>query len=41
MSRYSRAGVTFVEIASVLAIIAVVAAIIFPVFQKVKENTHG
>ncbi len=36
----SRVGLTLMEVASVLAIIAVVAAIIFPMFQKVKEGRH-
>jgi len=34
MSRRSRAGVTFMEIVYALVIIAVVAAVLFPVFQK-------
>jgi prepilin-type processing-associated H-X9-DG protein len=38
MSRRSRAGVTFMEIVYALAIIAVVAAIIFPVFQPIRHR---
>ncbi len=40
MSPRSHIGVTFMQIAGVLAIIAFVSAVLFPVFQKVKENTN-
>lgn len=41
MSPRLRAGVTVVQVAVVLAIIGFVAAVLFPVFQKVRQNTHG
>ena len=37
----SRAGVTFMEVVIALAIIAFVAAVLFPVFQKVRERPHN
>jgi len=40
MSPRSRASVTFMQIAASLAIIAFVSAVLFPVFQKVRENPH-
>ncbi len=35
-----RSGVTFMEVVIALAIILFVGAVIFPVFQKVKESSH-
>ena len=40
MSPRSHIGVTFLQVVVVLAIIAFVAAVLFPVFQKVRENPH-
>ena len=40
MSARSRIGVTIVQVAVVLAIVGFVAAVIFPVFQKVREGSH-
>lgn len=39
MSPRSRSGVTFPQAAAVLVVIAIVAAIIFPMFQKVREGS--
>lgn len=41
MPRHSRAGVTFMQNVGVLAIIAFVAAVLFPVFNKVRERPHN
>ena len=40
MSPRSHIGVTFLQVVVVLAIIAFVAAVLFPVFQKVRENDN-
>lgn len=41
MSARSRVGVTFWQVFVVLSIIAVVAAVLFPVFQKARGGYHG
>ena len=41
MSPHFRIGVTFIEVVSAIAIIAVVAAILFPLFQRPNYNARG
>lgn len=40
MKPHLRQGVTFFEVLSVVCIIAVMAAILFPIFQRVRESPH-